>query len=472
MDNKDLLLQDKFDALINSIVDKKEIRRLTNFRNFLIKAQKVHGDKYDYSKVVYINARSKIEIICPEHGSFYQEASTHIRKIKPAGCPYCSGNAKLTTEEFIKRSKEIYGDKFDYSETIYINERTPIKIICPKHGPFYQRMDHHLSGKYGCPNCKQELEREESFNKFIEISNNIHNNKYDYSKIKFINLQIKVEIICPEHGSFWQSPKAHMSGAECPKCNNKNKTTEEFIQQAKEIHGNKYDYSLTLYNHSKKKVKIICPIHGIFEQTPNEHLKGHGCPKCAGFHRTTKIFIQQAINIHGNTYDYSKTIYTKAKNPVIIICKEHGEFLQTPKKHLCGHGCPYCAAIKTHSKLQKMLISYLKKNNILFEQEKTFKWLKRISNLRLDFFLPDYNVAIEVQGEQHFNHSRLFDDVYNDTLSSRTERDKLKKQLCKEHRIEIFYIAEKQFVKDYELGHLYTSIEDMINDIIKEGTLD
>ncbi len=253
MQSQDLLIPEKFEEIISSITDKKEIRRLTKFRDFLIKAQKVHGDKYDYSKVKYEKSHTKIEIICPAHGSFYQDAYSHIRKTKPAGCPYCSGNAKLTTEEFVKRSKEVYGDKFDYSETVYINEKTLIKIICPKHGPFYQRMDHHLNGKYGCPECKKEEEKEIAFNNFILSSIKIHNNKYSYDKVNYINSYTKVEIICPEHGSFWQSPHAHLNGAGCPKCNNKNKTTEEFIQQAKEIHGDVYDYSLTIYEHSKKK---------------------------------------------------------------------------------------------------------------------------------------------------------------------------------------------------------------------------
>lgn len=120
-------------------------------------------------------------------------------------------------------------------------------------------------------------------------------------------------------------------------------TTKIFIARAKEIHGDKYDYSEVEYVNYKTKVKIICPIHGEFWQTPREHLNGNGCQKCSGVQRmNTDLFIQRAIEVHGDTYDYSKVKYTNNRTKVCIICPVHGEFWQSPDSHLLGCGCPKC----------------------------------------------------------------------------------------------------------------------------------
>ena len=116
---------------------------------------------------------------------------------------------------------------------------------------------------------------------FLERAEKIHNNKYDYSKVEYVNAKTKVCIICPKHGEFWQTPDNHLKGKGCAYCANVKKiTTEEFIERAREVHGDKYDYSSSVYVNNKTKIKIICPIHGEFELTPNAHLQGRGCKKC------------------------------------------------------------------------------------------------------------------------------------------------------------------------------------------------
>lgn len=185
---------------------------------------------------------------------------------------------KLTTEEFINRAKNIHPD-YDYSNTIYINKRTKIKYNCPIHKEQEQFPENHI--KYGCKLCGIEKSKNKRKSKnIIEEFIKTHKTKYDYSKVNYINSDTPVEIICSNHGSFWQSPYEHKSGSGCPKCAGKNKTTFDFIKEARLIHNNKYDYSLVNYINAKTLIKIICPNHGVFKQTPNNHLNKHGCPIC------------------------------------------------------------------------------------------------------------------------------------------------------------------------------------------------
>ena len=187
---------------------------------------------------------------------------------------------KLTTEEFIKRAKMVHGDKYDYSKVNYVNNSTKVTIICPIHGEFEQNMINHINGKQGCPKCGGTSKS--TTEEFIEKSRKIFGDKYDYSEVNYINNRTSVTIICPEHGKFSQTPHDHLSNKiGCPKCGGTSKsTTEEFIEKAKRIHGDKYDYSKVNYINSHKKVIITCPKHGDFYQRPNDHLSGYGCPKC------------------------------------------------------------------------------------------------------------------------------------------------------------------------------------------------
>jgi len=195
---------------------------------------------------------------------------------------------KITDEIFIEKVNKIHKNKYDYSLVKYKNNRTKVKIICPIHGLFTQIAGNHLSG-YGCKICAVENSKEiltTHIDIFIKKANKIHKNKYDYSLVKYKNNRTKVKIICPIHGEFTQTPGNHLMKTGCKKCSIKNSkkmlsfSTKEFIEKANKIHKNKYDYSLVKYKNMKVKVKIICPIHGIFEQIPEKHLNEHECNYC------------------------------------------------------------------------------------------------------------------------------------------------------------------------------------------------
>lgn len=343
---------------------------------------------------------------------------------------------KLTSEEFIEKAKKIHGNKYNYSKVEYIDAHTKVCIICPIHGEFWQMPYSHLNGN-GCKKCGYDSSSKKvikSREEFIFEAKNVHGNKYDYSMVKYINNHTKVCIICPIHGEFWQKPNDHLNGHGCPSCSNVAKyTTESFVRKAKEIHGNKYDYSKAVYVNAHTKVCIICPIHGEFWQMPYCHLQGDGCRKCQYSNLknkfTSRKFIEKAKNIHGDRYDYSKVEYINSKTKVCIICKEHGEFWQTPNHHLRGVGCPSCQNSKLENKTSLLLM--LKK--IEYINKKHFKWLGK---QHLDFFLPRYNIAIECQGIQHF--CGWAHDI--ESLKHIQKWDKKKKQLCEENGIKLYYI--------------------------------
>jgi hypothetical protein len=245
--------------------------------DFIIRAEKKHEYRYDYSSVEYVDVRTHVKIICEDHGVFEQTPRIHIRG---AGCPKCAGNQQKTTEDFIIKAHKKHGDLFDYSLVEYVGAHVKVKIICTVHGVFEQIPGSHLSQGAGCPKCggTQKLTTED----FIIKAHKKHGDLFDYSSVEYVNAHVKVKIICTVHGVFEQIPNSHLRGKGCLKCaGNQQKTTEDFIKDAREEHGDLFDYSLVEYVGARDNVKIKCEDHGVFEQNPTHHLRGQGCPKCA-----------------------------------------------------------------------------------------------------------------------------------------------------------------------------------------------
>ena len=257
------------------------------------------------------------------------------------------------TDLFVEKSKAKHGDLYDYSKSIYSHSRTPVIIGCKAHGDFLQKPVHHQLGK-GCQKCaKETTSKKRTFTneQFIALSNKKHNSQYDYSSTEYVHSQKKVKIRCKFHGIFEQLPNSHLQGAGCASCNIKKASlgkmisTEVFIDRAKKVHGDTYEYHNAIYLGSRKNLNINCKKHGEFKQLPSVHLEGKGCAKC-GLERMSHdldSFIAKSISVHGRKYDYSKSIYVGNKEKVIIICREHGEFRQMAMTHMCGSGCAKCA---------------------------------------------------------------------------------------------------------------------------------
>lgn len=333
---------------------------------FIKKATLIHGDTYDYSKVEYKNARDKIIIICKIHGEFLKSPNKHLSSNQ--GCKICShtqlsNKFSSNTNEFIKKAILIHGDKYNYSKVNYINSKNKIIIICSVHGEFLQQASNHLWG-YGCINCRndnsgssQRLTNEN----FIKKAQTTHIDKnglplYKYDNVEYINAHIPVKITCNIHGIFKQKPNNHLNGATCLKCSNElsserqRMTIKEFIQKAIQIHNNKYDYSKSIYGTNNSiPIDIICNIHGIFQQTPTSHLSGHGCNICAydsiSFKQRLPFeeWLPRFKKIHNDKYDYSMVEYTNSDKNIKIRCYEHDiTFYQTPSNHLKSTGCKKC----------------------------------------------------------------------------------------------------------------------------------
>lgn len=373
-------------------------------------------------------------------------------------------------EYFIQRANEIHHNKYDYSKFEYVRSIDKSIIICPKHGEFLQSANVHLRG-VGCPKCGKEngKKREKIIPEiFLKRANELHNNKFQYDLTGFKNSSSRVKIYCEKHGWFEQCALNHINGNGCPECSKEIKSQkmslgkEKFIEDAVKKHGDKYDYSKVVYTNNCTKVCIICPEHGEFWQKPNDHLFGKGCPKCVGRGRTLEDFISEAREVHGDKYDYSESVYITSETKIEIKCNTCGnKFWQKPWSHLQQHGCPYCNNSIGEQKLNELLV----KNGINFEFQKHFpEWLGKQS---LDFYLPDYNIAIEYQGKQHFNGSRSFGADPIKFWENMKERDLRKKKLCEENGVKLLYYANKNvsIPEDFNLYEVIRNEDKLIKEI-------
>jgi len=222
----------------------------------------------------------------------------------------------------------------------------------------------------------------------------------------------------------------------------KKDTKEEFIDKSIKVHNYRYNYSLVEYKTNKIKVKIICKEHGVFEQRPNDHLMGQGCSECKKRklsrlkRKSLSEFINQSNKIHNNKYDYSKSKYENIDKKVIIICKKHGEFLQTPHRHLSSQGCPKCKMSIGENKIMSYLIS----KNTLFEFQKTFDDCLSPNGRKMlfDFYLPEKNVCIEYDGQQHYKSIINFGG--DKRFETQKKYDKIKTEFCSNNNIKLIRI--------------------------------
>ena len=165
----------------------------------------------------------------------------------------------------------------------YLGDKVKIRCKCKICGNEWEDSPTHLKQGRSCSVCNKKLKQEQNKKKYLEKVKIVHNNKYDYSEINYTTQHEKIKIICPIHGEFFQQAQAHLRGEGCPKCTTypfKKRTLKEFIDRANKIHNDKYDYTKSIYITSKDKIEIICPKHGTFWQTPDDHIQGKGCQKC------------------------------------------------------------------------------------------------------------------------------------------------------------------------------------------------
>jgi hypothetical protein len=220
------------------------------------------------------------------------------------------------------------------------------------------------------------------------------------------------------------------------------KATVIFIEKSMKVHNGYFSYNKTIYDHITKKVIITCPIHGDFDQRASSHLEGHGCKQCANDKMyknrtlTKDQFIEKSKLVHGDKYNYSLFIYKNSYTPGIIVCPIHGNFTQIPGQHQCGNGCPKC--IPNYSKGEQSIFMWLKEHNIDFIEQKKFLECKNKKELPFDFYLTEYNICIEFDGNMHFEAINYFGG------KKRFEKirinDKIKDNYCKNKNIRLLRI--------------------------------
>lgn len=414
-------------------MDKNEI--------FIEKAKKIHGDKYDYSSVIYINNSTPVKI--GYDGIFYMVTPANhlkgskIEKIK----------TKHTLSSFIESASYIHSENYIYDKVNFRRIKDKIIITCKKHGDFTQVAIEHLNG-HGCSKCGKEKMAEKikkSKDDILKLIKDKHGDKFTYKNLNGnISFDYILDIICPKHGEFKQKIINHINH-DCKKCSFEReynpKLTEDFINRSKIIHNNIYNYDKTIYIKNSLKCIVTCKLHGDFEITPNSHIGGAGCRKCGYINRkhhkklNTEQLITKFKEVHGDKYDYSKVVYKNTRSKIIINCKLHGDFNQNAGSHLYGkNGCPNC----NDSVGVKIIKTILNKSNIEFETEYKFEGCKNKLYLPFDFYLPNLNTCIEFDGVQHFGPNKFFDKTYS--FKDRKRNDKIKNDFCVENYIKLIRI--------------------------------
>lgn len=323
-----------------AMTERARLRWLRKRAAFISEARAIHGDRYGYDLVEYLGLHVKVAVTCPSHGVFNPEPANHIHR--RSGCPTCAGNTPMTLASFLADARRVHGDLYDYSEVTAPRAKVPVRIVCPVHGVFEQRPRDHTYSAAGCPACGRERTTASSrvtAEQFLERAKAIHATRsYDYSRAAYVDIMTSVEIVCLEHGPFWQTPNAHLNA-------------------------------------------------------------GQGCAWCAGRGRlTTEMFVARSRVVHGDRYDYSRSVYVNAITLIEIDCSEHGLFQQAPQHHSRGIGCPACS--ESHG--ERAVRRVLEKHGIEFESQWTHPTLVHERQLRADFALIDRQILIEFDGQQHF----------------------------------------------------------------------
>lgn len=389
-------------------------------------------------------------------------------------------NGKKTTDEFIDRCREVWGDAYDLSRVVYNGNKEKTIVICHKtnefgneHGDFLITPDNFLH-KHGCPKCAKKF-MDNAY--FIRKCKSMFGNRYDFTNTRYVDSKTKVQVHCNIHDyDFYILPGNLLKNDRvgCSKCSKKYRySTEEIIEKIKEIHGDKYDCSKVVYKSMYTPITLNCKEHGEFSINPVSIIhKKAGCVKCGYDEMKLKqrvpihSLLEQFHEAHGDRYDYTNVekTYKNARTPVEIKCKYHDFiFYQSPDVHKRGVGCPKC----NESHLEKEVGSLLGESRINYTFQSVFKTSRL---LRLDYLLNDYNIAIECQGEQHFipiDFAGKGNEWANANLNANKERDLLKYNKCIEANIDVIYYTTKElydlYCKDGYLGKVFYGKQDLLD---------
>lgn len=335
---------------------------------------------------------------------------------------------KLTNLEFIAKAQAVHQSAYDYSETLYVGNEYPVRVICKTHGAFEQIANTHLGG-HGCPACAYKSgaeKRSKGWRYYVEKIGKLQPNLnlVDFEN-SFTLTTKKVPVKCqnPEHAVFYITPHKLTRGQGCPSCGrervaaSRSITFPEFLARAKVVHGDRYSYRESEYKGYRTKITVVCPEHGEYTQTPEQHAtQKHGCPKCASeANRPKRISALENLSkckeVHGEgsyTYDL-ESLALGSSTHWKIVCPTHGPFSQLGYVHLRGSKCPSCTSSgvsEGQRSLGKFLVECLTEEGVTPE----FRFSE--SRQRVDYYIPSLNLAIDYDGI--YWHSEIYkEDNYH-----------------------------------------------------------
>lgn len=362
-----------------------------------------------------------------------------------------------TTEEFIRSSIVIHKNKYDYSQVVYKNGYTKVDILCPVHGVFSQTPKHHLKGN-GCLQCARILRgiehRKYDADSYFKTVHDKYGDDFDYSRSVFTTLYDKIQIRCRTHDIvFFQIAGNHLIYRGCPECkkNAIKLSQSEFLDRARKIHGDTYDYSCTVYENQKTKINIICRIHGKFFQNPGDHLQGNGCPICASKKTGMRCrTTQQEFLDKATSIHGAKYDYSSAKY-VDAYTKVN---IICPKHGQFQQKPVYhlmgCGCPKCNaSKGETFIRAFLSSHQIEFYEQYTFEKCRHKAKLRFDFFIPKWSVCIEFDGLQHKKPRTYWGG--QPIFEETQKRDRIKNEFCGNNGIHLIRLSNlKSLGKDME----------------------
>lgn len=354
---------------------------------------------------------------------------------------------KLTQEQFVSRASEKHKGRYDYSESVYVNAKTKLKIICPEHGPFMQDPFTHMKG-VGCPVCaKAKRSKTNKTATFYRLQKEIQerfNGNIELVKESYKGRNKKITAKCKQHGEFEQTVEIILRSGGCPACRDFRRRAikvsfSEFVERSSKKHSGKYSYVKDSYKGVAKKVTIICPEHGEFRQIANSHMRGCGCPSCGSFSMwdkrgrvTVGEYIDRAMQVHKGKYSYIPESFNGTSNKILIICPKHGTFKMSAGNHLYGgQGCPRCST-SGPSKPEQFLADYLSSLGFTVEQSRR----DLIPPQEIDIYLPEQKLAIEFNGSYWHSGQKKERNYHLD-----------KTLACQEKGIRLVHIF------DYQLAH-------------------
>lgn len=462
-------------------------KKLTK-EEYVAKARAKWGDAYDYSESVYVAGLSPITIRCIKHNHYFTvQAGNHIstkQRRFSGGCPICAqerltgaralrensimaqikkiraSKPKKTSQEiFIEKAKAQYPD-YGYSKVEYKGRDTVVTLICPKHGEFAIRPRTLLSkekGKrpHGCWECcgmkKPALNNFEMFKEKVLA---IYDEKYVFHWEDYKCKTSLIRVECKLHGEHKVSVYSILHGGACGYCNGR-LYPKDWIKNAKAVHGDKYVYDESKPPRIKSdRIRYKCPIHGWQETSYGCHVDLKcGCPVCAGCSNILSTeqrkanWVKRCKKKYNDRFDYLQFVYVNNDTKGLVICKEHHySYMITPWGHLRGAGgCPFC----TGSEGEVHIRTWLENHHINFVPQYSIPnenlFCKRQS-LRVDFYLPDFRMFIEMNGEQHYKYIACFhQDSW--TFEDQQIRDESLRQYSKRHNVRLLEIKYDEIKK-------------------------